>query len=938
MQKFILVTAFFCLMISSSIAIADKDGNHIRRKCGTVMPSQQWMQDFQQKVQQYNQQHATAQNRENATYILPIIVHVIYWNAVENISSAQINSQIDILNADYAGTGLNANTCPAVFQSLKSNTNISFCKAAKNPGGTTLTEPGIERINAQTAGFNNPGVNGWSDTYIDNVIKPATTWDASKYLNVWVLHLEDGTLGYATFPGGPSNQDGVVIGYKFYGNSGTVSPPYDKGRTTTHEIGHWLGLFHISGDEECGNDECNDTPTQRGNAGDGQGLNYGCPTFPHQPNTCTGTGANGELFMNFMDYTDDACMYLFTPDQRTRMQTAMSTISLRTSLGNSTACNTTPQAPVANFSANRTSVCPGSTVTFSDLSTNNPTSWSWSFTGGTPATVTGTNAASRNPTITYSSAGTYSVTLTATNAQGSDGETKTAYITVGNPTGSALPFFEGFQNATFPPTGWLRNSTSTFNWEKTTAAGGFGTSNACMFFNNFDNDAASNKDDIVSPIINLNGANTPRLKFDVAYAPYLRTNGTSKFDTLEVLITDFCANTTTSIYKKGGTQLATAPTNANAFIPNSSQWRKDSVFIPAAYLNKNVKITFRNYGLFANNIYVDNINLYGITTSTCTGTPTANFTSSSASVCAGNSITFTNTSTVTTGTLDSVRWIIQGGTPATSTSQTTVVPLFNTAGNYTVTLNAYKCGTLNTKSQAVTIKAKPTVSVNSPSICSGLTATLTAGNATNYTWSPNIGTASSVITPVLTTTTTYTVTGTTNGCSSSAVSTITVKPLPTAPTITQRNDTLFSSTIGGASFKWYRNSTFLITTNVPNLKITQSGTYSVEVVGTNNCTSVRSANFNGTYTALINNKLDIQYAIVPNPNNGLFELNIISNTNKSYQLRLYSISGQIIMEDQINLRTGQNNKLVNLFGIEAGVYFLTILGEDGMARQNIIVQ
>jgi hypothetical protein len=255
-----------------------------------------------------------------------------------------------------------------------------------------------------------------------------------------------------------------------------------------------------------------------------------------------------------------------------------------------------------------------------------------------------------------------------------------------------------------------------------------------------------------------------------------------------------------------------------------------------------------------------------------------------------------------------------------------------------VTLNAYKCGTLNTKSQAVTIKAKPTVSVNSPSICSGLTATLTAGNATNYTWSPNIGTASSVITPVLTTTTTYTVTGTTNGCSSSAVSTITVKPLPTAPTITQRNDTLFSSTIGGASFKWYRNSTFLITTNVPNLKITQSGTYSVEVVGTNNCTSVRSANFNGTYTALINNKLDIQYAIVPNPNNGLFELNIISNTNKSYQLRLYSISGQIIMEDQINLRTGQNNKLVNLFGIEAGVYFLTILGEDGMATQNIIVQ
>jgi hypothetical protein len=195
MQKFILALSFACLMLSSSIATADKDGNQILRKCGTVMPSQQWMQDFQQRVQQYNQQHASAQNRENATYILPVIVHVIYWNAVENITTDQINSQLDVLNADYAGTGLNANTCPVAFQSLKSNTNISFCKAAKNPSGTTLTEAGIDRINAQTAGFTNPGANGWSDTYIDNVIKPATTWDASKYLNVWGTSIRRRNIG-----------------------------------------------------------------------------------------------------------------------------------------------------------------------------------------------------------------------------------------------------------------------------------------------------------------------------------------------------------------------------------------------------------------------------------------------------------------------------------------------------------------------------------------------------------------------------------------------------------------------------------------------------------------------------------------------------------------------------------------------------------------------
>jgi PKD repeat protein len=997
---------------------------------------------------------------------------------------------------------------------------------------------------------------------------------------------------------------------------------------TTHEIGHWLGLFHISGDEECGDDECNDTPPQRGNEGDGQGLNYGCPTFPHLPNSCSGTGANGELFMNFMDYTDDACMYLFTPDQRTRMQTAMSTISLRTSLGNSTACNTTPQAPVANFTANRTSVCPGNTVTFTDLSTNNPTSWSWSFPGGTPATVTGTNAASRNPTVTYNSAGTYSVTLTATNAQGSDGETKTGYISVGNPTGSALPFFEGFQNATFPPTGWVRNSTSTFNWERTTAAGGFGTSNASMFFNNYVNNAASNKDDIVSPIINLNGANTPRLKFDVAYAPYVNNSGISKFDTLEVLITDFCANTTTSIYKKGGIQLATAPTNANAFIPNSSQWRKDSVFIPAAYLNKNVKITFRNYGLYANNIYVDNINLYGITTSTCTGTPTANFTSSATSVCAGNSITFTNTSTVTAGTIDSVRWIIQGGSPATSISKTTVTPLFNTPGNYTVTLNAYKCGTLSTKSQAITIKANPTVAaltgpsavctgatitlssttpggvwsssvpdmasvntsgvvtglmngsteiiytvsnngcstsvikfitvnttpnvtvtspaicsgktaqpiaggattyswtgglaavsnpttpiltttttytvtgttgtcsktavatvtvnalpnvtVTSPTICSGKTAQPIAGGATSYNWtgglasisnpttpvltttttytvtgttgtcsktavatvtvnplpnvtvsSPGICTASSVTlqasgasayswtgglaaisnpstpvltttttytvtgttgacsktavatvtvssslnvtvnspsicsgstasllangassyswtggltgvsnptTPVLTTTTTYTVTGTSGACSKTAIATVTVKPIPGTPSITQSNDTLYSSVIiAGATYDWYKSGVLQSTTTTPFYKFTSNGAYTLKIVN-NDCSSALSANLNAVLTSIKNNKLNVELSVIPNPNNGVFDITIVSAFNKTYLLKLFNLSGQVLVEEDMTVRMGQNSKQINLFGIEKGVYFLTILGDEGIATQNIIVQ
>ncbi len=1082
MRKIILVLSALCLLLTTTLA-SNKEGP-IRRTCGTPIPSLQWKQDIQQKVQQYkSQQQNNTNNRIDASYTLPVIVHVIYWDAVQNISQAQVNSQIDVLNEDYAGTGLNVNTCPAAFQPLVSNTNMSFCKAAKNPGGTTLAEPGIDRINAQTAGFTNPGTTGWTEAYMDATVKPATTWNASKYINIWVVPLESGLLGYATFPGGSSNVDGVVIGYLYYGTIGTVTSPYDKGRTTTHELGHWFGLLHISGDSECGDDLCNDTPPQKGNAGDGQGLNYGCNTYPFQVDGCgAGLSPNGELFEDFMDYTDDACMFLFTPDQRTVLQTTMTTDALRSALTSSSVCNTTPQKPFANFAANTTTICPGNTVTFTDLSLNSPTSWSWTFAGGTPATST-----SQNPTITYNTAGTYAVTLRATNSLGFDDTIRTAYINVATPTGSALPFSEGFQSAIFPPTGWSISSTSSFNWLRTTAAGGFSASSASMYFNNYDNDAGGSKSDILSPIINLSAATSPRLRFDVAYAPYLRNNGTSKYDTLEVLITDYCANTSTSIYKKGGTQLLTAAAQNAAFTPSAAQWRKDSVSIPAAYFNKNVKITFRNYGLFANNIYVDNVNLYSVTTTTPTAT--ASFTVSDTTVCIGSSLTFTNTSTASTGSPDSVRWTIAGGTPGTSISTTTVTPTFSSAGTYVISLVAYKSGNASVAfTKSIRVKALPNVTVTSPTVCSGSTATIQASGAVGYTWTGGLSARSNPTTPALTTTTTYTVTGTTGSCSNTAVSTVTVsasaptvtitpnpasvcngdaitlngngannytwtssqtgtttgtsltftptaaitvnlsgtltgcttagttsvsvtikqkptvavtspsvcvgqtaqpvaigavsytwtgglmalsnpttpaltinttytvtgtaansctntatsavtvKPTPGTPTITQSSDTLFSNVIiAGASYEWYKAGVLQSTSLSPFFKFTSSGTYTVKVIN-NGCPSTMSVNFNAVLTGIKNNKLNVELSIIPNPNNGSFEIRITSATNKTYQLKLFNLSGQLLFNEEMTVRNGQNSKRVNLNNIEKGVYFLSVIGDDGITTQNIIVQ
>lgn len=927
MKKVLILTGILCLLFSS-VKIAKAEDAQIRKTCGTKAPSLEYELKFEQKVKAYVASKLNSSSRIEANYNLPVIVHIVYWDASQNISQAQVNSQIDVLNADYAGIGYNYNNTPTAFKPLIANTNITFCKAVKDPNNVVLTEAGIDRINAADFGFKKPGT-GWSDTYIDNTIKPATTWNASKYLNIWVLPLGGGLLGYATFPGGATNVDGVVIGTTNFGTVGNVAYPYDKGRTATHEVGHWLNLLHISGDKECGNDYCADTPPQIGNANDGSGLSYGCPTFPFQVNGCgAGKSPNGEMFMNFMDYTNDACMSLFTIDQRTRMQTAMSAYSLRSALASSGTCITNPQAPIANFTSDKTTICSGGQVKFTDLSSNFPTSWQWTFSGGTPATSN-----QQIPTVTYTTTGNYTVKLKVMNAQGSNEITRTSYISVSSPPAMSLPFSEGFQGNLFPPSGWSLATTSGENWEQNADAGGFATSSQSMLYDNFNLDAGSSKDDIITPAINLNGANSPRIKFDIAYAAY----SNNSVDTLEVLIADACLSTFKSIYKKGSSALAGNNSNTmNYFIPSANQWRRDSIFVPAAYLNKNVKFIFRNYGGYGNNIYIDNVNVYG---SAIAPTASASFTTSDTVVCQGNSLTFTNTSIASTGSPDSVRWTIQGGLPSTSTSVSNITSTFNTVGNFTISLIAYKAGNASaTFSKSIRVKPKPNVTVNSPNICSGQFATLQANGASTYTWSPNIGTGATVNTPPLTSNANYTVTGITMGCSNSASASVTIKPIPGNPILTLSNDTLNCNVvIAGATYEWYKGGILFTTTLSSILKVTSNGNYSVKVIN-NNCSSIQSADVNVVLTGIKNNKSEVQLSVVPNPNNGLFDIAISSFSVKNYKLRLFTISGQTILEEDWLVKNGKNSKSINLTGMDKGIYYLSIISEEGVATQSIIVQ
>ncbi|GAB3232691.1 hypothetical protein GCM10027346_20110 [Hymenobacter seoulensis] len=269
--------------------------------------------------------------RTTAVITIPVVVHVLYNTTAQNISDAQIQSQITVLNEDFSKTNADVSKTPSAFAGLAANANIQFVLAKRTPSGTATT--GIERKSTTITSW------GTDDKMKSTATGGLNAWDATKYLNLWVCNLSGGVLGYAQFPGGPVSTDGVVILTSAFGRGGSASAPFNLGRTGTHEVGHWLNLRHIWGDASCGNDLVSDTPTQ-------QTSNYGCPSFPKV--TCS-NGPNGDMFMNYMDYTDDACMYMFSNGQSSRMNALFATggarVGLVTSTGGTAPGGTTPTTP-----------------------------------------------------------------------------------------------------------------------------------------------------------------------------------------------------------------------------------------------------------------------------------------------------------------------------------------------------------------------------------------------------------------------------------------------------------------------------------------------------------------------------------------------------------------------------------------------------------------
>ncbi len=540
------------------------------------------------------------QRNASVVRVIPVVFHVIHEGGVENISRAQIIDQIDSLNKDYRRLNFDAAQTPAVFQSAGGDAEIEFRLATLDPNGNCTD--GITRTFSHLT-------NG-----ARNNVKALIYWPSNQYLNIWVVKSIENTsgaagiiLGFAQFPGGLATTDGVVMRHDVVGSIGTsaTSGFNNDGRTATHEVGHWLNLRHIWGDATCGNDFVADTPTQ-------EHENFGCPAWPHV--TCS-NGPNGDMFTNYMDYTDGDCQDIFSNGQCVRMNTALSNpVSGRNNLStpNNLAVTGTTGVPgglcppVAAFVTPVKYICEGTTVNFADGSWNGiPDTWNWDFPGGTPQ-----NSSAQNPSVQYNTAGIYDVTLTVSNASGSNSYTDPLTIIVTPTIGQySVPFLEDFETITFPGTEWYVENEGGNTWEQTTNAAHNSTTS--VYINNHSGNISTTRDVFITPTYNFSNITNGSMTFWLAFAP--RVNNSD--DQLKVLASTTCGQLWSIRYNEtGASGLGTAGgLITSPFVPNASQWRMETVSVSnSTYNNKpNIRFKFEYYQVNGNNIYIDDINVNG---------------------------------------------------------------------------------------------------------------------------------------------------------------------------------------------------------------------------------------------------------------------------------------------------------------------------------------
>ena len=551
---------------------------------------QQILQD-KKELENYTKAYAAQRTGERGTvYTIPVVFHIIHNYGPENISDEQVYDAVRIINEDYRKRNADTSNIVDAFKAIVGDAEIEFRLAQKDPQGN-CTSGIIRKASLETY----KGINEFGNTSTSDVSR----WPRNKYLNIWVVKaIESGAAGYTYTPGTVNSApklDGIMIQHNYVGSIGTGNDR--RSRALSHEIGHWFNLEHTWGGSN--------TPGAEGNCNDDDGVTDTPNTIGWTICDLNGNSCNTlNNVQNYMEYS--YCSKMFTQGQVARMRAAVtSSIAERKKLwqpanlastgvtGGNILCK-------AEFITSRTEICEGETINFTDASFNNPSSWNWVFTGGSPSV-----SSDKNPTVTYNTPGKYNVELTVSDGTSGKSTTKSNYITVLPLDGHTSLLIEGFESAVSLSAGnWFVNSPEGgATWEIADVGA---TGSKSIKINN--TSAISGFNEISSTSIDLTSIPAVHVSFKVAFAQ--KSSGNT--DELKFFVSKNCGENWAMRWSRSGGDLATAPAQSSSFTPNDpGHWMQYIITnLPTSYLVSNFRLKFQFTGNGGNNIYIDDINVY----------------------------------------------------------------------------------------------------------------------------------------------------------------------------------------------------------------------------------------------------------------------------------------------------------------------------------------